>query len=176
MKIDEAKENFISTWGTMSSAWGINKTMAQIHGLLLVSSSPISTNEIMEKLNISRGNANMNIRLLIDWNLIKKVHKIGERMEYFEADKDPWSMAIKIAQIRKQRELEPLIELFEESKSLEYDKSNKPEKKEAKEFKKLISNMEGFAQHSDKLLKKMARANETWLGELLLKGDKATKP
>lgn len=169
MNIDAAKENFISTWGTMSSSWGINKTMAQVHALLLVSPTSLSTDEIMDKLSISRGNANMNLRSLIDWGLVSKVHKIGERREYFEADKDPWSMAIKIAQIRKQRELEPMLRLFAESQALEYDKSNKSEKKEAKEFKKLVSGMENFAKQSDKLLKKMAKANETWLADLLLR-------
>ena len=79
MKLKEAKEQFIHAWGTLGSNWGINKTMAQVHALLLVSPDPLSAEEIMAELNISRGNANMNLRELIEWGIVNKIHKSGER-------------------------------------------------------------------------------------------------
>ena len=70
MTLDEGKESFIQSWGTLGSSWGITRTMAQIHALLLVSPEALSAEDIMAQLQISRGNANMNIRALIDWNLV----------------------------------------------------------------------------------------------------------
>ena len=70
MELPEAKERFIQAWGGFGSQWGINRSMAQVHALLLVSPDPLSTEDVMEQLNISRGNANMNLRALIDWNLV----------------------------------------------------------------------------------------------------------
>ena len=72
MQLDEARQKFIQSWGTLGSAWGINKAMGQIHALLLVSEDPLSTEEVMEELQISRGNANMNIRALMDWGIVEK--------------------------------------------------------------------------------------------------------
>jgi DNA-binding MarR family transcriptional regulator len=72
MKITEAKAEFIQAWGTLGSSWGINRTMSQIHALLIVSKDPLSAEDIMDQLKISRGNANMNIRALMDWGLVKK--------------------------------------------------------------------------------------------------------
>ena len=76
---EEALARFIEFWGDMASNWGINRTMAQIHALLYAVERPLDTDEIMERLQISRGNANMNLRSLVDWNLVKKVHQHGSR-------------------------------------------------------------------------------------------------
>jgi len=88
MQINEAKQQFVQAWGALGSQWGINKTMAQIHALMMVSTDALSTEEIMEQLSISRGNANMNIRELMDWALVTKVFKHGERRDYFIGEKD----------------------------------------------------------------------------------------
>ena len=107
MELKEAREKFVEAWGTFGSAWGINRSMAQVHALLLISTDPLSTEDVMEQLNISRGNANMNLRALIDWNLVRRVLKSGERREFFEAEKDVWKVATHITRERKKRELEP---------------------------------------------------------------------
>ena len=85
MELEEAKAKFIQAWGTLGSSWGINRTMSQIHALLIVSVDPLTTEEIMDQLKISRGNANMNVRALMDWGLITKELVPGERKEYFQA-------------------------------------------------------------------------------------------
>ena len=88
MKLTEGKEKFIQAWGTLGSSWGINRTMAQVHALLLIAPESLCAEDIMEELNISRGNANMNIRALMDWRLISKELKSEERKEFFSAEKD----------------------------------------------------------------------------------------
>ena len=76
----------------MASAWGINKTMAQIHALLYAENEPLDTDTIMEQLSISRGNANMNLRNLVQWQLVNKVHFKGKRKDYYTAEKDVWNI------------------------------------------------------------------------------------
>ena len=83
MEFKESKEKFIQSWGVLGSSWGINRTMAQIHALLLISPEILSTEEIMDELQISRGNANMNIRGLMDWGIVTKHFKTGERKDFF---------------------------------------------------------------------------------------------
>ena len=83
MALEKAKKKFIQSWASLGSNWGINKTMAQIHALFLISEEPLSTEDVMESLQISRGNTNMNIRPLIDWGLLYKEFKVGERREFF---------------------------------------------------------------------------------------------
>src|SRR5438046_438408 len=111
MKYNEAKDKFIQVWGKLGSSWGINRTMAQVHALLLISPEPLSDEDIMEELKISRGNANMNLRELINWGLVEKEHVKGERREFFSAEKDIWKVAMQIAKERKKRELEPVQKL-----------------------------------------------------------------
>ena len=158
MQLTDAKEQFIQSWGTLASNWGINKTMAQVHALLLVSPDPLSAEEIMSELNISRGNVNMNVRDLIDWGIVKKIHKSGERKEFFAAEKDIWEVAKQIAKERKKRELEPVIKVLGQLKTIEGD----PEDKHVKAFTDAVSNIQKFAENAESAMDKMIKADEHW--------------
>src|SRR5687768_8278849 len=144
MKFEEAKENLIQAWGNLGYSWGLNKTMAQIHALLMISPKPLSTEDIMQELNISRGNANMNIRALLEWRIIYRVSVSGERKEYFKSEKDIWILARQVAKERKNRELEPILKVLREVNEVQNDGTE-----ETKEFKKIVKDMKGFAEKSD---------------------------
>ena len=116
--VEEARTRFIQSWAEMGPKWGIGKTMAQIHALLMISEKPISTDDVMKELAISRGNANMSLRSLADWGLIRRVFIKGERKEYFQSEKDVWNMFCRIARERKKREIEPVIETMQECLNL----------------------------------------------------------
>ncbi len=163
MKLNEAKEKFIQTWGSLATSWGINRTMAMVHALLLVSEAPLSTDEIMEALVISRGNANMNVRELMDWGIVKKELKMGERKEYFVADKDIWNVFKQIVKERRKRELEPLVSSLEELRQID-DKSA-----DSKDFLKLIDNLSGVTSKANVLLDLAIKSDENWLMNKLLK-------
>ena len=126
MELAEAKQKFIEAWGKLGSEWGINRTMAQVHALLLITPEELTTEEIMETLQISRGNANMTLRDLISWGLVEKRHKPGERKEYFYADKDTWNIARQVAKERRKRELDPIIKILDELSKVKGEK-NDPE-------------------------------------------------
>lgn len=164
MVLKEARENFIQAWGTLGASWGINKAMAQIHGLLLISVQPLSTEEIMEELDMSRGNANMNVRTLIDWGLVYREHKPGDRKEYFIAEKDIWEVARRVARERRKRELEPMMRILGQLKEIKSDKS-----KEAEEFKKVTTDITRFSQKADGMLDKFIRSDEHWFYGTLVK-------
>src|SRR4051812_14548937 len=110
--LQEAREEFVSQWGAIGSSWGVNRTMAQIHALLMTVSRAMSTDEIMEELQISRGNANTNLRDLAGWGLIRTVLRKGERKEYFEAEKDVWKMFCIVTRERRRREIAPAMEVL----------------------------------------------------------------
>lgn len=107
--LTDARNLLVARWGEMSGYWGINRTMAEIHALLFVTLRPLCTDDIMDQLKISRGNASMNLRALVDWGLIQRVHQLGDRKEYFVADADVWRMFETILRERRRREVEPII-------------------------------------------------------------------
>lgn len=158
MKLIEAKAEFINQWGILGSQWGINRTMAQVHALLLVASQPLSTDDIMQELNISRGNANMNVRDLIDWQLVQKTLISGDRKEYFTAEKDIWKVATRIMLQRKKRELDPMVEVLGKLNNIEGDKRNA----DIKAFTETINNIQRFAGHAEKTLDTVIKAEENW--------------
>ncbi|HMU47212.1 MAG TPA: MarR family transcriptional regulator [Chitinophagaceae bacterium] len=165
MKLTEAKQQFISSWGAFGTHWGINRTMAQIHALLLVNPDPMTQDDIMEELNISRGNTNMNIRELINWGLVERVILPGERKEYFSAEKDIWKVVKQIVKERKKRELEPMLQLLDKLEGVEGDKRDK----HVKTFVDTVSGIKKLGQQADKTLDVMIRAEESWFVGNLIK-------
>lgn len=114
----EAQDRFIASWGRMGSAWGISRTMAEVHALLYVTGEPMNTDEIMERLAISRGNVSMSVRALLDWGVIQKTHIRGDRKDYFQAEQDVWAMLRAIARERIKREVDPLLQSLDEIRAL----------------------------------------------------------
>ena len=165
MQLEQAKEKFIQTWGTLGSNWGINRTMAQVHALLLVSPEPLSAEEIMEQLNISRGNANMNVRALIDWGLVYKELKSGERREFFSAEKDMWKVFKQIAKERRKRELEPIFKVLDDISHVEGDATDP----NYQAFVQSIEGIQKFAGQADDFLGKAIKAEESWFFNTLLR-------
>jgi DNA-binding transcriptional regulator GbsR (MarR family) len=165
MKLTEAKEKFIQAWGTLGSSWGINRTMAQVHALLLIAPDSLSAEDIMEDLQISRGNANQNIRALIDWGLVSKEFKSGERKEFFSAEKDIWKVATQVMKERRKRELEPVLKVLAEVRNVEGDKKDK----KIKAFNDSIANIQGVVSKADKTIDALMKADENWFVGSFLK-------
>jgi DNA-binding transcriptional regulator GbsR (MarR family) len=165
MKLNEAKQQFISSWGAFGTHWGINRTMAQIHALLLISPDPLTQDDIMEGLNISRGNTNMNIRELINWGLVDRVILPGERKEFFTAEKDIWKVVKQIVKERKKRELDPMLKLLDQLEDVEGDKRDK----HVKTFVDTVSGIKRLGLQADKTLDVMIKAEENWFVSNLIK-------
>ncbi len=164
MEFKEAKNKFIQSWGALGSQWGINKTMAQIHALLMISTEAVSMEDIMEELQISRGNASMNLRALMDWGIVYKEYKAGERKEFFIAEKDLDELAVKIAKERSKREIKPALKVLKEVSTI---KPNQTE--EEKHFVEQTGKLYDFVLKADNVLDKMTEYKDNWLAKLVVK-------
>jgi DNA-binding transcriptional regulator GbsR (MarR family) len=164
MEYQEAKEKFISTWGSLGTLWGINKAMAQIQSLLFISTKPLSMEDIMEELKISRGNTSMNLRQLMDWGIVTKELIPGERKEFFSTEKDVQELARHIAKERSRREIKPVIKVLKEVSTIKDDGTAK-----TKELIKQTKALHDLADTADSLLNKVANQEQNWITKSLMK-------
>ncbi len=164
MEYQEAKEKFISTWGSLGTLWGINKAMAQIQALLFISTKPLSMEEIMEELKISRGNTSMNLRQLIDWGIVTKEIVRGERKEFFTTEKDVQELARIVAKERSRREIKPVIKVLEDVSSIKNDGTEK-----TKELIKQTKALKDLTDDLDTLMNKLVNQKQNWLTKSVLK-------
>ena len=164
MQYQEAKEKFISTWGSLGTLWGINKAMAQIQALLFISTKPLSMEEIMEDLKISRGNTSMNLRQLIDWGIVTKALIAGERKEFFTTEKDVQELARHIAKERSRREIKPVLKVLKEVSSIKDDNTEK-----TKELIKQTKALYELTENADMMLNKIVSQDQNWITKSLLK-------
>lgn len=109
---------FIRRWGEMAANWGISRTMAEIHALLFVSTDPLCADDLMAELQVSRGSVSMNLRELLNWGLIHRVHERGDRKDYYVGESDVWRMFEIITRERRRREIEPLVATIEKCRTM----------------------------------------------------------
>ncbi|MEC3906880.1 ArsR family transcriptional regulator [Tamlana sp. 2201CG12-4] len=164
MEYKEAKEKFISTWGSLGSLWGINKAMAQIQSLLFISTKPLAMEDIMEALKISRGNTSMNLRQLMDWGIVTKEIIPGQRKEYFTTEKNVEELARHIAKERSRREIKPVLKVLKEVSSIKDDGTAK-----TKELIKQTKALHDLAETADTMLNRIANQDQNWLTKSILK-------
>ena len=161
----EAKAQFIQLWGVSGTNWGVSKTLTQVHALLLVSSHALSTEDIMEQLTISRGNASMTVRELIDWGLVYKELRPGERREYFVAEKDMLQVTRCIIAARKRRELDQMKRSLDQLAALPGDATDT----DYQAFHAVLADIQQLADTSDKLLTRLMKAERSWFLDKFLK-------
>ncbi len=145
--LEECQHLLVRRWGEMGGYWGINRTMAEIHALLFVTGEPLCTDDVMAQLHVSRGNASMNLRALVDWGLVRRIHKLGDRKEYFQADTDVWHMFETIVRERRRREVEPIIESIDRCCGMltPYSKVAPPaDREQAREFARRLEDLRRF--------------------------------
>ena len=108
-KLPPAVEAFVLRWGDLGGQWGVNRSVAQIQALLLLSERPLTAEDIAEKLGLARSNVSNSIKELLNWKLVVRVPVLGDRRDHFVAETDMWQMASKVAQGRKEREIDPMV-------------------------------------------------------------------
>jgi DNA-binding transcriptional regulator GbsR (MarR family) len=164
-ELAEARADFIAQWGTLGPVWGITRSMAQIHAALLATEEPLSTDDVMELLEISRGNANTHLRELVSWGLVRPVHRKGDRKEYFEAEKSVWVIFCIIARERRRREIDPALAVLRDCVA----KTKALRAREAKAFHSMVAELADFVGTGNRILERAAARQESHVIPALLK-------
>ncbi len=112
--LTDIQKKFILHWGEMGTRWGINRTVAQVHALIFISSKPLNADDIIDVLKVARSNVSNSLRELQNWGIIKVVHIMGERRDHFESLKDVWEIFKLVLSERKRREIDPTISVLQE--------------------------------------------------------------
>ncbi len=168
-RFEAAKGLYIRRWGEMAATWGISRTMAEIHALLYLTGDPLCTDDVMEQLAVSRGSASTNLRQLVNWGLIHRVHQRNDRKEYFDAERDVWTMFETITRERRRREVQPIVETLQRCIHLIEEDSGRltgQARKEAEIYRKRFSDILEFCGLMNMLFDLMSKAGRTGLKPL----------
>ena len=168
-QLRKVQDEFIRKWGEMGQIWGINRTMAEIHALLYITGQPLCTDDVMDRLHISRGNSSMSLRALCDWGIIRRMHRRGERREYFESLHDVWEMFSIIAAERKRREMDPVLETIKNCiRDLEPDKLGHLADDDAfKRTRQRLDGMEEFMSLTNKVFQQFVGNAKSGLNKIV---------
>jgi HTH-type transcriptional regulator, glycine betaine synthesis regulator len=164
----DAKALLVRRWGELGGYWGISRTMAEIHALLFVSGQALCTDDVMVQLHVSRGNASMNLRGLVDWGLVQRVHRLGDRKEYFQADTDVWHMFETITRERRRREVEPIIATIDRCRDIvaHIDQRAPDQLDAAREFRTRLDELRDFLTTMGALFELALRFGKSGVAQL----------
>ena len=175
--LEAAKSLYIRRWGEMAASWGISRTMAEIHALLYLATEPLCTDDLMEQLAVSRGSTSMNLRELVNWGLVQRIHRRGDRKEYFEAEKDVWAMFETITRERRRREIQPIVETIERCVTMiDQEKKAAPSsvRKDSDVYRKRFTDILEFCDLMNTLFNLMSKAGRIGVKPLVKTLDKLT--
>lgn len=163
MNVSEGKHRFIESWGNLAGQWGITKAMAQVHAFLLISPHEMTADDITEGLEIARSSTCMNLKELLEWGLITKVSRPGDRRDFYLAERDMWNVLRKIIIERKKRELEPMIQVLDELAAVQADCP------ESDCFCQVVRDLRVFTHKANSTLDALTRAESKWVVNSLMK-------
>jgi DNA-binding transcriptional regulator GbsR (MarR family) len=168
--LDEAKATLVRCWGEMAPYWGISRTMAEVHALLFICPRPLCTDEIMAELSISRGNASMTLRSVLDWGLVRRVHYKGDRKDYYICDASVWTIFENIARQRRRREIEPIVQTIANccqlARQAEADLHDRQSSEEALKYRTRLEEMLDFLNVMNRLFESFLQAGPAALRDL----------
>ena len=159
-EIQRSKEAFIAHWGEMGSSWGVPRSMAEIHALLFIEGKPLCAEEIMDRLQVSRGNVSTTLRQLADWGIVTKTRMRGDRKDFFEAEQDVWTLLSLIVRARKRRELEPLLAALDDARSIARSSEATTDHEEARQASEHLARLD--AMHD--ALMRLDRLSDRFIG------------
>ncbi len=164
MNVNEGKEKFISTWADMADSWGIPRSLAQVHALLLLTKKEKCADEIIAELGISRGSVHNSVKELLDWGLIFETKREGDhKTTYFVAEKDMWEVFRKILVRRKKRELDPVVAALDELCSVESSCS------ESECFCQVRDDLRAISNKVNATLEMLSRQDSQWFLKVLMR-------
>jgi HTH-type transcriptional regulator, glycine betaine synthesis regulator len=159
---EELVRQFVEHWGVMARSWGINATMGELFALLYITGDDWTAEDLRERLRVSRGNVSMNLRELIAWGVVHKVHRQGERREYYRAELDVWTLFRRILRERKRRELDPTLVVLERSVAMVGDDPSQ------QAIRSRIRDLQGFFALINTLAKRLLMLEPEDLDDLRL--------
>ncbi len=162
-----AVERFVLKWGEMGGAWGVNRSVAQIHALLYLKAAPMTAEDISDALGIARSNVSNSLKELLGWNLIRRVAIRGDRRDHFEAEGDIWELVSRIAIGRKAREIDPVMEMLRAAVS-----EAQSDRRVEVETRKRLAEMLEFTSAADRWFQQMLSLPRGTLKTLMKLGSK----
>jgi len=169
MKLSQTAQRFILHWGEMGSAWGVNRSVAQIHALLFFHGEPMHAEDICETLSLARSNASNSLKELLSWKLIRSTQVLGDRRQYFETSADVWDLFRTIIKGRKEREFDPTVQMLRElTEAPEFAGESPEAQKRVNDTLKLMNSLEAWVDE-------MLRLNPSTMEKLLRMGAQVQK-
>jgi HTH-type transcriptional regulator, glycine betaine synthesis regulator len=158
-----ANDSMLDGLGQLADYFGYNRVMGKMYGALLLSPVPMSLDDLMNHLDISKASVSMNMRTLENMGIAREVWVRGDRRKYYEAEPDFWKILTNVLGSRELREVNEALSVLESS--LDNLGEHKPEmspedQKLAQFYEERIETVRGFFRFAKLVLTSILDRND----------------
>lgn len=145
-RLIKVQDIFLERTNHICKKLGLNNVMAQLYAVLYLSNEPLSLDDMVDRLKISKGSASVNIRALENYGAVRRVWVRGSRRDYYEADTDIVKVIMERVNLIARLRLSEVDELMKTSlKILDSVKpSDKDEDAAIKAFRQKLDKLEAL--------------------------------
>ncbi len=119
INLQAVQESMLDGLGQLAAYFGFSKVMGQLYGALMLSKTPLSLDDLVELLDISKASVSMNLRTLEHLGMVRQVwvKGRGDRRKFYEAETDFWQIITNILAGREMRDVERALHVMDDNAS-----------------------------------------------------------
>jgi len=165
--LDLARDTFILGLSRISEFWGFPKAMGAIYAALYLSPQPLSLDDLVTRVGVTKGAVSTNVRALERLGMVHRQMLIGERKDFYIAETDFWGIVKTILREREKSEFDHALHAVDESLALIESAQTAPEELElARFYQKRLRTIGAFFRTLDSLVATLLALDELRLGAL----------
>ena len=117
MNLQAVQDSMLDGLGQLASYFGFSKVMGQLYGALMLSADPLSLDDLVELLDISKASVSMNLRTLEHLGMVRQVwvKGRGDRRKFYEAETDFWQIISNILAGREMRDVSRALSVMDDN-------------------------------------------------------------
>lgn len=108
-------DSMLEGLGQLADYFGYNKVMGKMYGALLLSPDPMSLDDLVEHLQVSKASVSMNMRMLENMGIVREVWVRGDRRKFYEAESDFGKILTNVLGSRELRDVNQALEVLDSS-------------------------------------------------------------
>jgi len=166
-ELQRAQQTFIQGMSRISHFWGFPKAMGAIYGAVYLSATPLSLDEIVERVGVTKGAVSTNVRTLERLGMVHKQLQLGDRKDYYSAETDFWKIVRAVLREREKQEFDVALRTVDESLSIVNSQTAPADPTDdglTKLYRERMESMKSFFNTLDNIVATLLALDELRLG------------
>ncbi|MBU2601124.1 MAG: hypothetical protein KKA32_03020 [Actinobacteria bacterium] len=166
--LESVRRDFIEGMSRVAAFWGLPKAMGAIYGALYLSPEPLSLDDLVAYVGVTKGAVSTNVRHLARLGMVREEVRLGERRDFYSAEGDFWKVVKGVLREREKAEFDRALSTVRQCLDAVGAADHAPEETSlALHYQERLGQMQGFFSSLDTLVATVMRLDDLRHASLL---------